>query len=179
MTLDQIPTPATDHRLPDGVWHLDRQRSEISFAVKEMWGLRTVRGAFTAFTGSLKVQAGAAAGTLTIAAHSVTTGNDRRDQHLRSADFFDVDQHPQITFTTRAVTSRGEGLTVGGHLSIGVSRTPLEIPVAVEQRPDGSLRLEGHATVSRKSAGLGWNKLGMVRDEAQLHARLTLVRASS
>jgi polyisoprenoid-binding protein YceI len=177
MTLDQIPTATTEPGLPDGAWTVDPQRSEVGFAIKEMWGLRTVHGVFTAYDGALKVHAGSAVGTLTIEADSISTDNDRRDQHLRSADFFDVDQHPQIVFTTRAINARDGGLMVVGHLLIGASRTRVEIPVTVEQRPDGSLRLEGTTAVSRKEAGLGWNKLGMIRDDTQLHARLTLVRA--
>ena len=176
MTLDQMPRTA-EPVLPEGVWNVDVRRSEVGFAVKEIWGLRTVRGVFTAYEGHLKVQAGTASGALTIVAESVDTGNDRRNQHLRSADFFDVDHHAHIVFTARAVTAQDGALVIAGHLAIGPSRTRLEIPVTVEQLPDGGHTLEGATTLSRKAAGLGWNKLGMIRDAARLHARLTLVRA--
>jgi polyisoprenoid-binding protein YceI len=178
MTLDQIPAGATEHGLPDGVWSVDPQRSEVGFAVKEMWGLRTVRGVFTACEGSLKLHAGNAAGALTIEADSVDTANRRRNRHLRSAAFFDVEQHPRIVFTTRSVSAADGGLRVIGDLAIGASRTRLAIPVTGERLADGTLRLEGETTVSRKAAGLGWNKLGSIRDDAVLHARLTLQRDS-
>ena len=73
-------------------------------------------------------------------------------------------------FTATAVTE-----TISGDLAIGSARVPLEIPVDVEHTPD-TLHLEGSTTVSRKAAGLEWNMLGMIRGDAALHARLTLVR---
>jgi polyisoprenoid-binding protein YceI len=163
--------------LPDGLWRVDPRRSEIGFAVKEMWGLHAVRGVFGAYDGSLNVRAGGAAGELTIEAGSLDTGNNRRDQHLRSPAFFDVERHPRIMFTATAVTARDGGLTVTGELAIGSARVRLEIPVNVEQLADGVLRLEGRTTVSRQAAGVAWNKLGMIRGDAMLHAQLALKRA--
>jgi hypothetical protein len=55
-------------------------------------------------------------------------------------------------------------------------RVRLEIPVNVEQMADGALRLEGKTTVSRKAAGVAWNKLGMIRDDAMLDVQLTGIR---
>jgi polyisoprenoid-binding protein YceI len=177
--VDHIPAARSELPLPDGVWSVDPQRSEIGFAVKEMWGLHTVRGVFGAYDGSLKVQAGGAAGELTIEAGRLDTGNNRRDKHLRSPAFFDVERHPLIVFTATALTARDGGLTVTGELAIRSSRVRLEIPVDVEQVADDALRVEGNTTVSRKAAGLAWNKLGMIRGDAMLHARLTLKRAAS
>jgi len=76
-------TTATEHSpaLRDGVWRIDPQRSEVGFAVKEMWGLRTVRDVFRTCDGSLTD----GAGELTIEAASLDTGHARRDRHLRSA----------------------------------------------------------------------------------------------
>lgn len=162
--------------LPDGTWNVDPQRSEIRFAVKELWGLRSVRGVFGAYEGSLKVRAGGAAGELTIEAGSLDTGHAKRDRHLRSPAFFDVERHPRIVFTATAVTARDGGVTVTGELTIGSSRTQLEIPANVDRLADGALRLEGETTVSRKAAGLTWNKLGMIRGDAVLRAQLTLNR---
>src|SRR3954453_17807841 len=81
---NHIPAATTEAALPDGVWSVDPQRSEIGFAVKELWGLRTVRGFFGAYDGNLEVREGAVAGELTIEAGSLTTGHDKRDEHLRS-----------------------------------------------------------------------------------------------
>ena len=92
---EHLPTGTTEPPLPDGVWSVDPRRSEIGFAVKDIWGLRTVRGVFGAYDGSLKVRGGRAAGEHTIQADSLDTGSNRRDRHLRSPAFFDVEQHRQ------------------------------------------------------------------------------------
>jgi polyisoprenoid-binding protein YceI len=172
---------ATNHigRLPvsDGVWTVDPDRSEIGFAVKAMYGLLTVRGVFGAYDGTLTVRPGSAAGELAIDTDSLDTGNPKRDQHLRSSDFFDAERHPQIVFTTAAVTAGDRGLTLTGELTIGSECRPLEIPLDVEQTADGTLQLDGRTTVSRSAVGIAWNRLGMIGDDAQLHARLTLTRA--
>jgi polyisoprenoid-binding protein YceI len=175
--VDPLPAGASEPALADGRWDVDAERSELGFAVREMWGLRTVRGLFTAFDGGLEVRAGEAAGELTIEAGSLDTGNRRRDEHLRSPAFFDVERQPRIVFTTTAVSQRDAGLAVVGELAIGAARTRLEIPVEATYLADGALRLEGTTTVSRKAAGLTWNKLGTIRDGTVLHAQLTLVRA--
>jgi polyisoprenoid-binding protein YceI len=177
--IEHIPAGANELALPDGVWSVDPHRSEIGFAVKGMWGLQTVRGVFGAYGGGLLVRAGGATGEVTIEAGSLDTGNEKRDRHLRSPDFFDVQRHPRIVVTATAVTARDGGLTVTGELAIGSSRVRLEIPVDVEHLADGVLHLEGTTTVSRRAAGVAWNRLGMIRGDAMLHAQLTLERAAS
>lgn len=177
--IDHIHIPASDFPFADGAWRVDPQRSEIGFAVKAMWGLQTVGGVFGAYDGSLNVRAGGAAGELTIQAGSLDTGNNRRDQHLRSADFFNVERHPRIVCTATDITARDGGLTGTVELAIGSSHVGLEIPMNVEQLPDGTLRVKGKTTVSREAMGLTWNILGMIGDDALLHAQLTLTRATS
>jgi polyisoprenoid-binding protein YceI len=81
-------------------------------------------------------------------------------------------------FTATPVTARDGGLTVTGELAIGASSVRLEIPVNVAQIADGALRFDGKTTISRKAAGVAWNKLGMIGGDAILHAQLTLKRAT-
>jgi polyisoprenoid-binding protein YceI len=133
---------------------VDPQGSAVGFAVKDLWGLRTVRGIFGAYDGSLTVRSGDVSGELLIAAGSLDTGHTRRDQHLRSPVFFDVERHPRMVFATTAATAWIVGVTVTGELAIGSSRVRLEIPVNVERLGDGALRLEGRTTVARQTAGL-------------------------
>lgn len=170
-----VTTSRTRPALPEGAWKVDPERSEIGFAVKSM-GLIPVRGVFREYAGSLAVRGDGAAGELTIEAASLDTQNKRRDKHLRSSDFFDVERQPRIVFTARAVTPRDAGVTVTGDLAIGSTRLPLEISVNVESAAGGTVRLEGETTVARAAAGLDWNWLGMVGRDAVLHARLTLTR---
>lgn len=170
--IDELPVSA-------GAWSVDPDRSEIGFAVKAMYGLLTVRGVFSVYDGQLTVRDGSAAGELAIDAASLNTGNPKRDQHLRSADFFDAEHHPQIVFTTTAVARRDRGLRLTGELSIGSEHERLEIPVDVAPTADGAIQLDGRTTISRTAAGVGWNRLGLIGDAAQLRAQLTLTRAAA
>ena len=172
---NQAAVSTTELPIPEGVWGVDPEDSEIGFAVKSM-GLITVRGVFRKYGGSLKVRGNDAAVELAIEAASLDTRNKRRDKHLRSSDFFDAERQPRIVFTATAATPRDTGVTVIGDLVIGSTRIPLEIPVKVEHAAGGAVRLEGETTVPRAATGLGWNWLGMVGRDARLHARLTLER---
>ena len=73
-------------------WSLDRDGSSVGFTVKTMWGLIPVRGRFDRFAGSYEIGRNGTTIELTIDADSVDTGNGKRDEHLRSSDFFDVDE---------------------------------------------------------------------------------------
>jgi len=82
-----------------GVWRLDPTRSNVEFRVGHFWGLVKVSGRFDGYHGTLDLSADPAV-ELTIDASSVQTGNDKRDRHLRSADFFDVEEHPYVRFVS-------------------------------------------------------------------------------
>ena len=84
-----------------GNWILVPDRSKVTFRNKTMWGLATVTGEFTEFRGDGSADAGVN-GQVVIGAASVRTGIGKRDNHLRSADFFDVERHPDITVQGQA-----------------------------------------------------------------------------
>ena len=80
-----------------GSWQLVPARSSVRFKNKTFWGLVTVTGEFTDVRGAGQITAnGAVSGGLDIRASSLKTGIRKRDEHLRSADFFDVEKHPEI-----------------------------------------------------------------------------------
>ena len=105
-----------DHR-PDetlvGRWELDPQRSSVEFRVGHFWGLATVKGHFDRYEGRLDLGADPAI-ELTIDAANVQTGNPKRDQHLRSAEFFDAENHPSVQFVSDSVVLQGDTLSVRG-----------------------------------------------------------------
>ena len=126
------------------------------------------------YDGSLKVRAGRAAGELTIEAGSLDTGHSRRDEHLCSPAFFDVERHPRIVFAATVVTAREGRLTITGELAIGASRVRPRSRWRSSKWPTAHCAWKATTTVSREAAGLAWNKLGMIRGDAVLHARITL-----
>jgi len=85
-----------------GRWMLDPEKSRIEFHVKHFWGAITVHGSFSKLSGEGSISSSRAIiGQLIVDAASLATNNKKRDAHLRSADFFDVDNHPHVVVTVR------------------------------------------------------------------------------
>lgn len=162
--------------LPRGTWNLDPAASHVGFDVRHMWGLATVHGHFAEFHGTLVSREQDIAGELSIDVASVNTKNPIRDNHLRSKHFFDAKRHPQITFTTAAVTDGSDGVTIAGDLRIGPKQVRLQLPVTVEDRGE-RIVLRAAIAVPREDAGLAFSPMGMIRGDAQLTIALELVRA--
>ncbi|MHC3473084.1 YceI family protein [Streptomyces sp. 7R007] len=161
-----------------GLWTLDAAASTVALRHKTMWGLVTVKGAFTTVGGQGEVHPdGSAAGTLTLDAASLDTGNKKRDEHLRSADFFDVANHPEITFAVRSAHLRaGDTVEVSGQLTVrGISR-PQSLTARLAGADADALTLETEFTVDRAEFGLGWNQMGMIRGLTTVTATLRFVR---
>jgi polyisoprenoid-binding protein YceI len=166
------PTP-----IPVGVWQVDTASSELSFSARGMFGLIPVHGKFNAFGGTLTVTDDAAQGELSIEAASLDTGNAKRDEHLRSADFFDVEANPFVTFKVTGVEAlAGDVVAVSGTLKIRQTELPLRVKASSQITGSGKLSLSGTVAVDRTAAGVGWSKLGMIKGKAQLRANVTLVR---
>jgi polyisoprenoid-binding protein YceI len=114
-----------------GTWDIDPVHSDVSFTVRHMM-VSKVRGRFGTFSGEITTGADLAgsAATATIEVDSITTGNDQRDSHIRSADFFDVENHPRWTFRSTGVRADGDEIVLDGELTIkGVTRT---VPLTLE-----------------------------------------------
>ncbi|WP_141726082.1 YceI family protein, partial [Actinacidiphila rubida] len=94
-------------RAAEGHWVLDPAGSSVRFACKGFWGMANVKGTFGDVDGQGDVQGGAAQGTLTLKSASLDTKNAKRDKHLRSGDFFDAENHPEVVFTARSLTPAG------------------------------------------------------------------------
>ena len=115
----------TTSLIPTGAWAVDPAHSSVEFAVKHM-GIANVRGKFTEFQGTLGVGENLASSDArgTVAVASITTEDEQRDAHLRSADFFNVEEFPEITFeSTRIEAIDDESSHVVGNLTMhGVTR---------------------------------------------------------
>src|ERR1700720_177534 len=122
---------ATDRVLPVGTWKVDPVHSRVEFQVKHL-GIATVKGQFTQFEGTIEVtEAISAYGTVETA--SVDTRDRQRDGYLRSPDFFDPEQYPQITFKSTAVRPIDEeNFEIDGDFTLhGITR-PLKLIATLE-----------------------------------------------
>jgi polyisoprenoid-binding protein YceI len=158
-----------------GSWALDAAKSEIGLKSKSMWGMMPVKGVFREVTGTGTVSAtGDASGTITVAAKSIDTKNKKRDEHLRSADFFDVAHTPDITFAAEQVTPSAEGVTVTGALTVRDRTRPVSFAARVSG-DEAQVVLDGETEVNRADFGLTWNQLGMtsMNNTITVHAVFT------
>ncbi len=160
-------------------WLIDSTHSLVEFSVRHL-AISTVRGRFTAFTASGETDANGLPTSLSmeIDATSLSTNNDQRDAHLRSADFFEVEKHPTLTFRSTKVTGTPAALTIVGDLTIRGVTQPItlagEIAASVKDpwgNPRTSIAVSGK--LSRSAFGLTWNQaleLGgvVVSDEVKL-----------
>jgi polyisoprenoid-binding protein YceI len=135
----KLPGPVLLALLKEGTlagdWVLDPRRSSVRLKSRSVWGLVPVNGVFREVSGSGTVSRnGSASRILTVAAASIDTGNTQRDTHLRSADFFDSANHPDITFTAGRIRPSGAGVAVTGALTVRDRTRPLSFGPAVYAR---------------------------------------------
>ena len=143
-----------------GTWEVDPVHSDVSFTVRHMM-VSKVRGRFGGFTGEMVTGEDITTSSVRaeIDATSIDTGNEQRDGHVRSADFFDVENHPTWTYTSTGVRTDGDDLVIDGELTIkGVTRS---VPLALEVNgfgPDafGGTRagFTGTTTINRSDFGV-------------------------
>ena len=160
-----MSTGATPQTAPT-TWNIDPVHSVAEFKVKHMM-ISNVKGQFTAVSGVLRLDEADVTKShieVTIEAASINTREPQRDAHLKSADFFDVEKHPTLTFVSKQVAPTGDGeLQVTGDLSIhGVTREvvfSVEGPTPPGKDPWGNTRIGASATtrINRKEYGLTWN----------------------
>jgi polyisoprenoid-binding protein YceI len=179
MSLDQL-TP--------GTWNLDASHSTVGFTVRHMM-VSKVRGTFADFSTSVEIAADPLQSTLSadVKMASISTGDDGRDQHLRTNDFFDVEQHPTMTFRSTSFRRDGADFVMVGDLTIkGITRTvefALEFG-GVGQDPWGNTRagFTATTTINRRDFGVEWNaplETGgvLVADKVAIELDIEIVKA--
>jgi polyisoprenoid-binding protein YceI len=159
-----------------GEWALDSRKSSIRLKTRSMWGLAPVKGVFREVSGNGTISSdGQVSGTVTVAAASIDTKNARRDTHLRSADFFDVANNPDITFAADHIQPSGQGVAVAGALTVRGRTRPLSFDAAASVQGDGGIWLDAEIRINRADFGLTWNPMGMVgvNNTLAIHAVFT------
>jgi polyisoprenoid-binding protein YceI len=146
-------------------WYIDPSHSQVTFSVKHMM-VSTVRGRLGKLTGRLELdpkQAERADFEISVDAKGVDTGDAKRDGHLRSADFFDAERYPAITFRSNAIFPKGEGrYAASGDLTIRDVTRPATfdielLGVGVDAQGGQHLGATARITVDRTDFGLTWN----------------------
>jgi polyisoprenoid-binding protein YceI len=162
-----------------GVWNLIPDRSAVTFKIKNFWGLLNVKGQFTEVNGDGQITGkGAVFGRLDIQAASLRTGIRRRDEHLRSADFFDVERFPEISVVVTAVQpTTGNAADLRADFTIKGVTAQLPLPVRITVLDDGSVRLSAKIKVDRAQFGVDWDRFGMIGKAATASADAVFVRA--
>lgn len=154
------PAPAA----APATWVIDKAHTDVSFRIRHL--VSRVRGQFRDFEGTITADPANLAGgsvQVTVRTASVFTDNERRDTHLRSAEFFDVEKFPEMTFKSTRVETSGSKLKITGDLTIkGVTK-----PVVLDGEftgimgPDGPKQRVGFSatgTVNRLDYGVSWNR---------------------
>ena len=129
------PQPTDAHSIENTRWRIDTTRSRIEFRTRTFWGLIAVKGRFEHYDGTLDLRHEPAV-ELTIDASSLDTNNNKRDKHLRSADFFDIESHPQVRFVSDSAKLDGERLTVSGRLYAAGKSMPLNVDARLRRAED-------------------------------------------
>ena len=147
------------------VYEIDLSHSDVSFQIRHF--MSKVRGAFTEFSGTIvrnDEDLSKASVEFKIATASIDTRHESRDEHLRSADFFDVEKHPEIVFKSTAVEKVSDNqYRVTGQFSLHGVTKEIVLPVAYEgevKDPRGTVRagFSVATRIDRKEYGMEWNR---------------------
>jgi len=150
-------------RLEAQTFEVDLVHSSVGFSIRHI--VSNVKGRFTDFSGTIvydpkKVENSSV--SVTIQAVSIDTDNEKRDNHLKSPDFFEVEKYPQITFQSKKVTKKKNKFMLQGTLSMHGVEKNISIPfqiLGIAKGPDGSRAgFEAELTLNRKDFGITWNR---------------------
>ena len=172
-------------------WNIDPAHSHAEFKVKHMM-ISNVKGSFSGISGTLTentTDSSLSQIDASIDIGTINTGDEKRDGHLKSADFFDHEQHPHMTFKSTKVEKKGdEEYAVTGDLTVhGVTKAVIfavEGPSQPTKDPWGNMRIGLSATtkINRKDFGLTWNatlESGgiLVGEDVQISLEVQLIKA--
>ena len=171
--------------IPTGRYAVDSSHSSVGFEVKHM-GIATVRGAFRHFEGAIDATGETPSLSGTVEVASIETGDENRDAHLKAPDFFDVDQHPQISFHTTSLDSTDGRVRLAGEITMKGITKPIELSgTAAEGGTDpwGNERIgfEVQGVIDRRDFELRWNQTLpngnlLVSNEVKLIVSVSAVR---
>lgn len=160
-----VAEPAVGPAAATGAWVIDKAHSEVGFQVRHL--MAKSRGFFGDFDGAVKIDAArpeASSVAFVVKVASVNTNEPKRDEHLRSADFFDAARFPEIRFVSTSVRPAGENrYAVTGDLTLHGVTKQVTLPITflgIQKDPWGNEKagFETAVTLNRKDFGVNWNK---------------------
>ena len=155
-------------------WEVDTAHSQVGFSVRHFF--TPVNGRFNEFSGTIvhdPENPAASSVEFTVQAASIDTNNERRDGHLRSEDFFHVEEHPTLSFQSTSVSGEGSDLSVTGEFTLrGVTKT-ITVPVTYLGSMGDKAGFSTEFTIDRKEYGIVWNRMldqggAMLADEVKI-----------
>lgn len=150
--------------LPDaGTWVIDPTHTAVTFSARHLMAAK-VRGSFKTFSGEIDVNEDhvASAVSVSIDAASIDTGTEDRDNHLRSADFLDTENHPTIDFKSSGVRQVGDSYEIDGELTIRGTTQPVTLNteyfgIMADPWGNGKALFSATTEIDREAFGLTWN----------------------
>lgn len=152
-----------------GDWQLDPATSTVEFHVKHFWGLITVHGWFERLSGKGSVSADhGVEGVITIDGSSLQTKNKQRDKHLRSGDFFDVENNPDvvITVTSASLSDDGQVDMTGTFEAAGI-REPITFSANVIDASADAVTIRAELKLDRTRFGMTWSPMRIAASDAR------------
>ena len=176
-------TPGATSQMTDGTaagrWVLDPAGSTAEFRVRHFWGAITVRGTLGPMAGEVAVSPdGTVTGRITFDARSLDTGHKQRDKHLRSADFFHADEHPQAILSVTSARPAGpHSLECRGALDVAGHARPVTFTAHIQEATRQAVVLTAELQVDRAEFGMTWSPLHMASMTALATVKTRFARA--
>jgi polyisoprenoid-binding protein YceI len=167
----------------DYKWNIDLEHSSVEFKIKHL--VSNVTGRFTDFSGTLVFNPNDLANSkadFTVKVKSVNTNNEKRDAHLQSEDFFDVEKYPNMTFKSTSFKKAGKSYVIEGNLTIRNTTKKVSIPFTVDGVIDSPWKkgveimgVTGSTSIKRNDYGVGtgsWAATAMVGNNVEITIHL-------
>jgi polyisoprenoid-binding protein YceI len=163
-----------------GAWTAVPEQSTVVAKSKSMWGIAPVKVRFTEFSGDGQITAPqTVSGRFDVKAASVKTGIGKRDDHLRSADFFEAEKYPDISVVVGSAEAiDGDTVHLRAQLTVKSVTKPVELKAKVTPVGDGAMRLVAQGTVNRQDFGVDGNLLGMITDNVTISGDVVFRKAT-
>lgn len=162
-----------------GTWRLVADRSAVTVRATSMWGLLPVKGRFRDLSGEGRIAPdGSVSGRAVVPAATLRTGISKRDEHLRSEDFFAVERYPDITLAVTGLRPAGGSYAeIAADLTVRDVTRPVTLAADVDRQSDGSVRITASTAFDRHDFSVSGNLVGMIGPGVRVAAEVVFVRA--